>query len=312
MSAYTGKEAKELIATHHDIAVILLDVVMEEDDSGLKYVKYLRDEEKNYLVRVILRTGQPGFAPENKIVVEYDINDYKTKTELTSQKLFTTMITALRTYKSLRLVEESYQELQKYKNHLEKLVEERTYQLQRTNNQLQKALAEVEKMAITDKLTGLYNRHKLDEVLFQEFNRQRRYAEPFSFSIIDVDYFKRINDGFGHLIGDVALQELSEIIRNNIRQTDTIARWGGEEFAILAPNTSLEQMSVLAEKIRLIVAAHEFEIIGYLTISLGIAQVAPKDTITSLIKRADDALYLAKQLGRNRIVHELELAPGEC
>jgi signal transduction histidine kinase len=105
LSAYSGQEAQELLKNHPDAAVIFLDVVMEENDSGLKIVKYIRETLQNYLVRIILRTGQPGEAPEEKIIVDYDINDYKLKTDLTQRKLFVTMIAALRAYYDLMTLE---------------------------------------------------------------------------------------------------------------------------------------------------------------------------------------------------------------
>ncbi len=100
-NAYSSQEAKKILKEQSDIAVIFLDVVMEAEDSGLKMVKYIREDMKNSIVRIILRTGQPGQAPEEKVIVDYDINDYKTKTELTVQKLYTTLITALRSYRDL-------------------------------------------------------------------------------------------------------------------------------------------------------------------------------------------------------------------
>ena len=105
LSAYSGQEAQGLLKNHPDAAVIFLDVVMEENNSGLKIVKYIRETLQNYLVRIILRTGQPGEAPEEKIIVDYDINDYKLKTDLTQRKLFVTMIAALRAYYDLITLE---------------------------------------------------------------------------------------------------------------------------------------------------------------------------------------------------------------
>lgn len=105
ISAYSGQEARQLIQTHNDTALILLDVVMETDNAGLEVVKYIREELGNHFVRIVLRTGQPGQAPEQKVIVNYDINDYKAKTELTTQKLFTTVITALRAYRHLTTIE---------------------------------------------------------------------------------------------------------------------------------------------------------------------------------------------------------------
>ncbi|MBM7556730.1 PP2C family protein-serine/threonine phosphatase [Halanaerobacter jeridensis] len=107
ISAYSAAEAKDIIATEDDIAVILLDVVMEEDNSGLQLVKYIRDELENNLVRIILRTGQPGEAPEKEVIKAYDINDYKEKTELTSKKLYTTLMTSLRSYQGLKQLAET-------------------------------------------------------------------------------------------------------------------------------------------------------------------------------------------------------------
>lgn len=112
-SAYSGKEAKEIIKNNDDIALILLDVVMETEEAGLAVVKYIRDILNNKIVRIILRTGQPGQIPEDVVIVNYDINDYKTKTELTNKKLFTTVVTALRSFRSLNQIESSKSELEK-------------------------------------------------------------------------------------------------------------------------------------------------------------------------------------------------------
>lgn len=113
ISAYSGEQARKLISRYPDIAVILLDVVMEEDDSGLKVVEYIRNVLENKYVRVILRTGYPGQAPEKDVILKYDINDYKEKTELTATKLFTTLISALRGYKDIMVIEENRKALKK-------------------------------------------------------------------------------------------------------------------------------------------------------------------------------------------------------
>lgn len=113
LSAYTAEEAKRVLNQNEDIAVILLDVVMEEEDSGLKLVKYIREELKNDIVRIILRTGQPGQAPEKKVIVEYDINDYKEKTELTAQKLFTCMVASIRSFRDITIIHNNKKGLEK-------------------------------------------------------------------------------------------------------------------------------------------------------------------------------------------------------
>jgi len=123
LSAYSGKEARQVMIDNPDVAVILLDVIMESDDAGLITAKYIRETLQNRAVRIILRTGQPGQVPERQVIIDYNIDDYKTKTEFTSQKLFTTIITALRSYKA-------YTELASINNKLEQRVEERTLKLQ--------------------------------------------------------------------------------------------------------------------------------------------------------------------------------------
>ncbi len=113
ISAYSSIEAKKIMHEVEDIAVVFLDVVMEQEDAGLQLVKYIRDELDNKLIRIILRTGQPGQAPEERVIVDYDINDYKTKTELTVQKLFTSLVSALRSYKDLVIIEKNRKGLHK-------------------------------------------------------------------------------------------------------------------------------------------------------------------------------------------------------
>ena len=113
ISAYSGEEAKQVIQQHPDAAIVLLDVVMETDDAGLKVAKFIRETAKNNHIRIILRTGQPGQAPERQVIVNYDINDYKSKTELTAQKLFTVVMSSLRSYRDILSIEQSRQGLEK-------------------------------------------------------------------------------------------------------------------------------------------------------------------------------------------------------
>jgi len=130
-SAYSAEEAKALFLKHPNPAVILLDVVMETNDAGLQFVDYIRNTIKNPFARIILRTGQPGYAPEKQVILKYDINDYKNKTELTDQKLFTIMISSLRAYADLITIES-------FRQHLEEKVVERTSELQEKNEELVK------------------------------------------------------------------------------------------------------------------------------------------------------------------------------
>ncbi len=120
LSAYSGEEAKEVCKQHTDAELILLDVIMEEDDSGLQLARYVREDLSNYMTRIVLRTGQSGKAPERQVILDYDINDYKEKTELTKEKLFTTIVSSLRSYEGLHRIEMQRRELQIIKEHLEK------------------------------------------------------------------------------------------------------------------------------------------------------------------------------------------------
>jgi len=160
----------------------------------------------------------------------------------------------------------------------------------------------VEELSITDYLTGLSNRLKLDDILGKGVSQCIRYAIDLSIILVDIDYFKQVNDTHGHLVGDQILQKISSILSIGKRETDTVGRWGGEEFLMILPNTDIEGTRVRAEKIRAAVESHTFPVIKKITVSIGIAGFQDNDTPSSLVKRADDALYKAKEMGRNRII----------
>lgn len=161
---------------------------------------------------------------------------------------------------------------------------------------------ELEHQASHDVLTGLNNRRKFEELLHQELERTSRYQRPFAVIMFDIDHFKRINDRHGHDIGDAVLSELAAIIREQVRDSDVPARWGGEEFIVLLPETGTEGARQAAEGLRRRIAGTLFTGAGRVTISLGVTQYQPGDSLDSLVKRADEALYRAKEEGRNRVV----------
>ena len=153
-----------------------------------------------------------------------------------------------------------------------------------------------------DALTGLWNRRQFDVVANQELERARRYGEPVSLLILDIDHFKAINDSRGHLVGDAVLIEVAAILRTDTRASDCVARWGGEEFAVLMPETDGAEATRAADKIRAVVEANAFSCAMPVTLSVGIAEFhAEIDSLDDLIRRADDALYRAKTGGRNRV-----------
>jgi diguanylate cyclase (GGDEF)-like protein/PAS domain S-box-containing protein len=164
------------------------------------------------------------------------------------------------------------------------------------------AKKELEKFASIDKLTGIYNRRMLDTFLQKEIEVAKRHKDNLSLIIIDIDFFKLVNDTYGHLVGDNVLKQLSKIISENIRISDIFGRYGGEEFLIICTKTSEDSAFILAEKLRKEIENFRFEKVGYKTISLGISSLKKDDNIELLFKKADEALYEAKKSGRNKSI----------
>jgi diguanylate cyclase (GGDEF)-like protein/PAS domain S-box-containing protein len=160
---------------------------------------------------------------------------------------------------------------------------------------------ELKQLAVTDIMTGAYNRTKFDEIMGREMYRAKRFVEPLSIIIFDIDHFKKVNDRYGHITGDYVLKTLSVFIKEQIRQIDYLVRWGGEEFVIIAPETNLEGAQVLAERIRKGIESYRFDKVARVTLSFGVTEFKKDDDLDSILKRADDALYKAKLNGRNRV-----------
>ena len=550
LHAHSGAAAAEMLEREHDVALILLDVVMETDDAGLRLVQLVRGEMRNRKVRIVLRTGQPGQAPENEVILRYDINDYKAKTELTQQKLFSTVITALRGYQDLLAIEASRQGLRKIIDASASLMQLRSLQLfaggvltqlggmlgtasggilcsqpqrgepgrlsvvaasgrfeaiidgavmdplvrdrigavleqkstvvepdhtmlylqtpnsrdvvvyieaERPPGELERSLIEVfgtnisvsfdnlelfeevvranevleqrviertrdlheresrlstileaspvgvaivmakdgatvfansriEQLlgrslaglslpellapglladvvahgrledrelhleqpdgstlcallsarvmtvagddavvlwlyditrrkelerellrhATIDHLTGIANRRHFLDLAEQELQRGQRYGRPVCLLMLDVDHFKKINDGHGHQVGDIALRAVADTCRAALRTCDGIGRLGGEEFAMLLPETTLDHAEAAAERIRRAVEELALPLAAggvlAMTVSIGVTRVVDGETNVDLaLARADAALYRAKAAGRNRI-----------
>lgn len=164
------------------------------------------------------------------------------------------------------------------------------------------AKVELERLASIDKLTGAYNRRMIDEFMEKELHLHKRNSQELSFIMADIDHFKSVNDTYGHQAGDAVLSEVGKIISLAIRKSDIFGRYGGEEFIIICPKTSSQQALILANKIREEIESFNFAEVGHKTISLGIASLKGDDEVEDMIKRADNALYKAKNEGRNRAV----------
>ncbi|MFA9459757.1 diguanylate cyclase [Thiohalorhabdus methylotrophus] len=161
--------------------------------------------------------------------------------------------------------------------------------------------SELQRQATHDRLTGLFNRHHFEALLSDEIQRAERYANPFSLVMFDIDHFKRVNDTHGHPVGDRVLCQVADTVQERLRQTDILARWGGEEFLALLPGTPLPGAAELAEYLRRAIADTETLPGIPATISLGVAEFRVGESWTTLLKRVDDALYRAKTGGRNRV-----------
>ena len=162
---------------------------------------------------------------------------------------------------------------------------------------------ELHKLATIDSLTCTYNRHKITEELEIEIARVSRYDGVFSIMMFDIDHFKKINDTYGHDVGDSVLIELCDLVSKLIRESDRFGRWGGEEFMIISPNIEKEKVILLANKLKEAIATHIFKDVKQVTVSVGVTCYAKGDSKESILKRADDLLYAAKDAGRNTVIY---------
>lgn len=284
LTASSGGAARACLGQERDIAVALIDVVMETETAGLDLIRTIRTEFGLTDTRIILRTGQPGQAPERDVILNYEIDGYADKAELTAMKLFTTVVAALRAY-------ETMSNLSRLTAELEKRVATRT--------------AELEKLAMIDALTGVANRRHFDVRAAIEIAEARRYGQALGAVVMDIDHFKQINDCYGHATGDAVLKQIVDVVTLQGRSCDLFARIGGDEFAVLLPDSARDDSIALAERVRQAVAAIQIEVEGIvipLTASLGVAMLADEDAdIGPTMSRADHALYVAKASGRNRV-----------
>ncbi len=159
----------------------------------------------------------------------------------------------------------------------------------------------LKRLSATDILTQIYNRMAFNDFLDAELQRALRYKTGMSLIMFDIDHFKVVNDTYGHLAGDEVLKALVKVVQLSIRKVDILARWGGEEFMILAPQATLAAAQELAERLRKEIEAHDFSLSGKITVSLGVTTYRDQDGADSIIKRVDNALYRAKEKGRNRV-----------
>lgn len=201
---------------------------------------------------------------------------------------------------------------------LEEEVARRTDELRRANEQLSLANLSLEKLALTDPLTGLFNRRYLEQALSFEITRQKRGKRPFSLVMVDVDHFKHFNDSHGHPMGDEVLRELAKILQASLRASDIVARVGGEEFVVVLLDAELPLARTAADKLRKAVERHPFphaseQPLGHVTVSVGVASWPRHgDTADAVLSAADRALYASKSAGRNRVTSADDLPEAKA
>jgi diguanylate cyclase len=283
ISAGSARDALVAIESQPDLALALVDVVMETKTAGLDLVRHIREQLKNRSIRLIMRTGQPGHAPEQNVVIDYEIDAYMAKTEISSQKLVTAIIASLRAYEYIT-------EIQVLNAELEARVAMRTQEL--------------EKLAMLDPLTGAGNRRHLEQRAAAEISNCQRAGDVICVMMFDLDHFKKINDTWGHKLGDTVLQQVVKTAKDLLRPSDFLARIGGEEFVILLPSTNVQAGLVIGERIRAAIAAMDIKSEQNrvtVTASFGLVSMNSEFDLNDSMARADAALYQAKQDGRNQV-----------
>lgn len=260
LSAYSAKEAETIFEQRNDISIVLLDVVMETDTAGLELVKVIRHHFNNPNVRIIIRTGQPGISPERYVIDHYDINDYKEKTELTADRLYTTIRSSLSQYKHI-------------------------IELENKKNEIYTAL-------ITDTLTGLGNRSKL--------NFDLDSTEPMSLILLNIDSFSMINDVYGFDVGDQMLIQFADILRNASHHKSDIYRLEADIFAILTCFRPDNNVQTYVKNIKNSLSMETYtiqEVEHRLNVTIGIVE----HDVGNMIQKAEIALRQARKLSRNRV-----------
>jgi diguanylate cyclase (GGDEF)-like protein len=277
-TAMDGEQALSRVATAPP-DLILLDVMMPRID-GFEVVRRLKGDRSLPFIPVILQTALD--STEHKVEgLDAGADDYITK-PINFAELEARVKSMLRIKR------------------LQDALEERERELSELNGRLLK-------MAQTDALTGLDNRRNLEERLEEMFGHSRRLKEPLAVVLCDLDRFKSVNDTYGHQAGDVVLKQLARILKQEAREIDRVGRYGGEEFMLLLPGTVLDAAVTFAERVRKAVEAHTFSFDGgtlQRTMSCGVAAWPhPRiEDCDALVKAADDALYVAKETGRNRVI----------
>ena len=250
------------------VSLVLMDIQMPEK-SGMEWLAEIVEKQT---APVVMLTGAGGEEIAVQSLQEGAVG-YLAKSSLSKEKLVKTIDSALAKWRQIQQAKADQEEL--------------------------------ERLANLDSLTGLYNRRVILHRLNERIKYVRRYGEELSLIMLDIDHFKKVNDQYGHLIGDGVLEGIAVLVQRNIRDTDVVGRYGGEEFIIILLKTGLSSALGVAERIRKAIEAAEMKDsegnVFSVTVSEGVSSYKPAEDERSLISRADDALYRAKENGRNRV-----------
>lgn len=302
------KELRKNIDILEDSREIIIDIWIKDYDVDLILKKYNIDKKLfaqnyanhvlTYFIEVVSGTEEIGNCPIIKKLLEY----FKEK-NITSSELFIICINFRKAIikkfiKNQKMTEEMYENVS--------YVFDANFRgvLEQFENTISKAQAETKRIyeiSIRDHLTKLFNRKMFDEILLKEIQNSHRKNTPLSIILLDIDNFKNINDIYGHDTGDEVLVAFSSILAQSIRASDTVARWGGEEFIVLMPESTKENAFNKAEKIRKKIEKNNFKTVDKVTCSFGISQIKKEDDSSSIFNRADKGLYHSKQHGKNMV-----------
>lgn len=303
LTASSAAQARETLR-QRDIDIVITDQYLSQTETGVQLLEWVRLAHPN-CVRILM-TARASMDDVIDAINQGQVHRILLK-PLQTENLLHTLRTMARTVLLERSHEQLLEELRRLNLELEQRVQQRTHQLEEANRQLQYKNSILERMALTDALTGLPNRRAMDRLIRAEFQRRSRHPAAISLGIIDIDHFKNVNTQYLLPGGDHVLVWLAQTMNNSIRNIDTIGRIGGEEFMLLAPGTGSEGAFTLAERVRTYVESNHTVYNGqpiHITVSVGIAaaDVGVNISYDELRHLASTALSEAKQTGRNRSV----------
>ncbi|MFQ3594274.1 MAG: diguanylate cyclase [Gemmataceae bacterium] len=303
LTATSADEAEKFFA-QQPIHILLTDQRMPRR-TGIQLLEWVRQHHP-HTIRLLM-TGFSEIEDAVSAINQGQVYHYLHK-PWRAEELLQVMHNAAETYWLRQKQEELLEQLKALNNSLELLVEERTRELQQANAQLEQRNRELERLALTDSLTGLLNRRAIEDLIDFELRRLARFPSSLAVGYVDLDHFKQINTNYTHIGGDEALRQVARILSQTVREVDSVARIGGEEFLILARETPFDGAATLAERIREAIEQHciscSFGEIR-LTVSIGFAVADGPTERRPLMQLAAQALAEAKQTGRNRAVLRL-------